>query len=100
MDWTRKKSRLSMLVIRYVLCQLPRLMSALTLVSFPLHCKIERLDEALTNLGISEIGFLKLDVEGFEPAVVQGGKNLLSTGLVRFVYSEIIPKALHEAGYT
>lgn len=48
-------------------------------------CKIERLDEALTNLGIREIGFLKLDVEGFEPAVVQGGKNSLSTGLVRFV---------------
>src|SRR5207245_11778590 len=63
-------------------------------------CKIESLDEALTNLGIREIGFLKLDVEGFEPTVVQGGKNSLSTGLVRFVYSETIPKALQEAGYT
>ncbi|PYK39436.1 MAG: hypothetical protein DME49_03960 [Verrucomicrobia bacterium] len=40
-------------------------------------CKIESLDEALTNLGIREIGFLKLDVEGFESAVVQGEKNSL-----------------------
>lgn len=37
---------------------------------------------------VERIGLLKLDVEGFELSVLQGGLNLLKTGRVDFIYAE------------
>ena len=40
---------------------------------------------------------LKIDVEGFETAVI-GGRGLLAAGRIVFVYAEVIAQALREAG--
>jgi FkbM family methyltransferase len=70
------------------------ILSAKTLVP----CEVVTLDAYFKSCALSHISFLKMDVEGFETDVLQGGKEILSRGLVQFIYSEVIPRALVEAG--
>jgi len=46
------------------------------------------LDEYCAEHNVQEIDFLKIDVEGFELAVIQGAKNMLASGIkcVQFEY--------------
>ena len=44
--------------------------------------------------------FLKIDVEGFEPAVLDGAKKLLSSPNLKFVVIEFNPHALIRFGWT
>ena len=41
---------------------------------------------------------VKIDVEGFETAVIRGAARLLAAGRIVFVYAEVIAQALREAG--
>jgi FkbM family methyltransferase len=42
--------------------------------------------------------FIKIDVEGFETDVLKGASSLLRSGVVRYIYAEVIDKALNETG--
>jgi FkbM family methyltransferase len=61
-------------------------------------CEITTIDSYLRAKGISCVSFMKLDVEGFESDVLKGAMESLQSGRVRFIYSEIIPKAFEDAG--
>ena len=50
---------------------------------------IVTLDEFAVEHKISEIDLLKIDAEGYDIEVLQGGTQLLSTGKVRFVLIEV-----------
>jgi hypothetical protein len=41
---------------------------------------------------------VKIDVEGFETTVIRGAARLLAENRIMFVYAEVIPQALREAG--
>jgi len=53
-------------------------------------CQFYALDDYLTQQGIEQIDLLKIDVQGAEYRVLQGGANALKAGRVRVLYLEII----------
>jgi FkbM family methyltransferase len=64
---------------------------------------VQRLDE---EFGGRQIGLLKIDVEGHEPAVLAGAERLLASGAIRDVvfedhdpYPDASTKLLEDAGY-
>jgi FkbM family methyltransferase len=61
-------------------------------------CEVITLDHYFTAASHTEALVIKLDVEGFETDVLNGAECLLRRGQIRFIYSEIIPQALIEAG--
>ncbi len=62
------------------------------------RCPLHTLSGAFDRLKIDRARFLKIDVEGYESAVIQGAMPILKSGRVDFIYSEVIPEALLEAG--
>jgi hypothetical protein len=54
-----------------------------------------RLVESLMNEAIAE-----LDAEGFEPAILEGSKELLSNPILKHIVCEFNPNALASFGYT
>ena len=58
------------------------------------------LDEHVANQGIEKIGFMKIDVEGWELHVLRGAHRTLGRGLVQAGFVEIAPVALDRAGAT
>jgi FkbM family methyltransferase len=52
----------------------------------PLQIEVHKLDDCLANAGT--IRLLKMDVEGYEPNVVEGMAQLLSAGKVRNIFCE------------
>ena len=61
-------------------------------------CQVSTLEEEFSRLRIKNAGFLKIDVEGHESSVLKGAMPLLKTGCIKFIYTEVIPDALREAG--
>jgi FkbM family methyltransferase len=61
-------------------------------------CNVITLDSYFTSVPVPTALVIKIDVEGFETDVLRGAECLLRSGRVRFIYSEIIPQALTEAG--
>jgi FkbM family methyltransferase len=63
--------------------------------------------DTLDDLGITEPGFIKIDVEGFEPQVIAGGWNLIQAAQPTLVFEDWLKEghfpAIHErltsAGY-
>lgn len=53
-------------------------------------CQFYTLDEFLTQYGIEKIDLLKIDVQGAEYRVLQGGATALAAGRIRVLYLEII----------
>lgn len=60
--------------------------------------KVTTLDTFVESHGIGRIDFLKMDVEGFEPFVITGGKRSFATGMVRAVLCELSPYWLARSG--
>ena len=58
------------------------------------------LDSYCEQLGINQIDFLKIDVEGMEPLVLEGAARLLASKLVHSILIEISPANLTEAGFS
>jgi FkbM family methyltransferase len=50
---------------------------------------IRRLDDVLTEEHVSQIDFVKMDVEGFECHVMEGGQSLLTKFRPRLIQSEV-----------
>jgi hypothetical protein len=63
-----------------------------------IHCPLTTLDEQFVDQPETFLGIVKIDVEGFETAVIQGAARLLAEDRIAFVYAEVIPQALREAG--
>jgi FkbM family methyltransferase len=57
------------------------------------------LDAVCDSLGVSQIDLLKIDVEGAEPAVLQGAAHLLTRKAIKAVYCEFIPEFMTEMGW-
>lgn len=55
-----------------------------------LEIEVATLDGIVERHGIERIDLLKMDVQGAEYLVIQGGKQSFAAGLVRYVYTEII----------
>jgi FkbM family methyltransferase len=47
------------------------------------------LDEYVSTRGIDSIDLLKIDTEGHELSVLDGGRDVLTSGLVSMIYSEV-----------
>jgi len=62
------------------------------------ECKLMTLPSLCDQYRIQKIDFVKIDVEGFESSVIKGAMPLLEAGRVKFIYAEVIPQALSEAG--
>lgn len=56
------------------------------------------LDAFCAEHGVTSVGFLKADVEGYELAVLKGADGLLARKAIAFVYLEVIHEALENAG--
>jgi FkbM family methyltransferase len=63
-----------------------------------IHCPLTTLDEQFVDQPDTFLGIVKIDVEGFETAVVQGAARLLAEDRITFIYAEVTPQALREAG--
>ncbi len=63
-----------------------------------ISCEIVTLDSYLKENNSGKILLLKMDVEGFEADVLKGGSEVLRSGQVDFIYSEVIEKALIDSG--
>ena len=57
------------------------------------------LDAYCNKLGIERIDFLKVDVEGMEPAVLEGAKALMSKKAIGAILMEVCPANLHAIGF-
>ena len=60
------------------------------------QCSFTTLDEFATEQGISFIDILKMDVQGAETLVLDGGKRLLESRRIGLVYTEIITMPTYE----
>lgn len=58
------------------------------------------LDDYLSERGIDHVAALKLDVEGFEPAVLEGAQSYLSQGRIDCVVCEINESCLEANGWS
>jgi FkbM family methyltransferase len=63
-----------------------------------LSCEVVTLESAFENFQIDRANLVKIDVEGYEVAVLKGAKSLMLSDRIDFIYAEVIPKALEEAG--
>ncbi len=57
------------------------------------------LDDYCEKLGIERIDFLKVDVEGMEPAVLAGAKKLMAKKAIGTIFMEVCPANLIAAGF-
>jgi FkbM family methyltransferase len=57
------------------------------------------LDEFCAERKVDRVGFLKIDVEGYEKFVLRGASRLLGARAIDFVFLEFIHKAFWDAGY-
>lgn len=57
------------------------------------------LDSFISNHGIERIGVLKLDVEGYETAVLLGASKMLEHKLASVIYYEVCPEITRRAGF-
>lgn len=57
------------------------------------------LDRFAAARAIREIELLKVDVEGYEPLVFQGARELLGSRRVRMIYYEVCPEMARQAGF-
>ena len=57
------------------------------------------LDSVVAELGISKIGLLKIDTEGFETPVLEGASKVLSEIRPAVVYFEVCPDLTRRAGF-
>jgi len=66
----------------------------------PVNTKVRRLDDVVAELGIKKIQFMKVDVEGVEKEMFEGGKETLKN-CVDNVFVEIVPimKGIHSHDY-
>lgn len=55
----------------------------------PVSVNVETLDDCLASRGISRVDLLKLDVEGWEPHILDGARQLLSRGAVGAILCEL-----------
>jgi len=62
------------------------------------ECPVTTLASVFKKHELDHVRLLKVDVEGFEPHVLKGGNDLLGNGRVEFLYIEVIPEALRDAG--
>ena len=62
------------------------------------RCSLTSLGEQFANRPEALLGNVKIDVEGFETAVIRGARRLLAERRIMFIYAEVIPQALQEAG--
>lgn len=62
------------------------------------RCEVTTIDSYFKSKHINNCVLMKIDVEGFESDVLKGGSNVLSSGRIQFVYSEIISDAFRNAG--
>jgi FkbM family methyltransferase len=53
-----------------------------------LECTVDTIDNFCDRHGVSQIGILKIDTEGFELEVLRGARNLMERGMVDFVIAE------------
>lgn len=60
--------------------------------------KIERLEEVVQALSLSKIDFIKIDVEGFEPEVLQGAAKVIEK-FRPWLYIEITPSWFESRGH-
>ncbi len=58
------------------------------------------LDTFATDHALTDITFLKIDVEGFEPCVLKGAQRLLAAGAIHFIFMEVIFQAWQLTGHT
>ncbi|MDP2638962.1 MAG: FkbM family methyltransferase, partial [Candidatus Azambacteria bacterium] len=79
----------------------------------PVNTKVRRLDDVVKELNIKKIHFMKVDAEGSEKEIFEGGVNTLKN-LVDNIFVEIVPlikgihkhdwidtfEYLHEAGFS
>lgn len=56
------------------------------------------IDDVLTELGIDEVNFVKIDIQGYEQKAILGFKNTLARSKKVILLSELWPKGLKEAG--
>ena len=62
------------------------------------RCAATTIDRYLSKLDAGSVALLKIDVEGFEGEVLKGADQALRSGRIHFIYSEVIPHALLNAG--
>ena len=61
---------------------------------------LRSLDQVLKEEGVARIDFLKIDVEGFEPQVLEGASNYLRQQSIRVLQLELDDSSLARSGYT
>jgi len=60
--------------------------------------EVKRLDDVMQAMAIGYIDFLKIDVEGYELRVLQGGEKLLQAGNIAAMMVELSPQNLGQSG--
>lgn len=60
--------------------------------------RVLTLDEYCATLAIDHIDLLKIDVEGMEPSVLRGGKDLMGLRAISQILIEVCPENLTKAG--
>jgi FkbM family methyltransferase len=63
-----------------------------------IKCDLMTLATLMNRVGMARVGLVKIDVEGHESSVLRGALPILQSGKVSFIYSEVIPHALNDAG--
>lgn len=61
---------------------------------------LRSLDQVLEKEGVARVDFLKIDVEGFEPQVLEGASNYLRQQSIRVLQLELDDSSLARSGYT
>ena len=64
----------------------------------PVETEVRTLDDLLEEHGVERVDLLKLDVEGFEPAVLRGARRALAEGRIGAALCEFNDFWLREAG--
>lgn len=61
---------------------------------------LRSLDQVLEEEGVARVDFLKIDVEGFEPQVLEGASNYLRQQSIRVLQLELDDSNLARSGYS